>query len=162
MLIRLVALICLTVNALFLAGPTWASSSQNELRDLADQAAKRYGIDHHLFRALIQHESTWRPHVVSSRGAVGLAQIMPNTAKAECGLNRKDLLDPELNLNCGARYLAKQIERFGSVKQALCAFNAGPNITARLGRCPNYRVTLRYVEKILTTREDSYFRMNGL
>jgi soluble lytic murein transglycosylase-like protein len=153
-------LLCLLGGALSLSAH--AVTPKPELLEWADQAAKRYGLDQDLFRALIEHESTWKANAVSPMGAIGLTQMMPATARAECGLSVEELHDPQKNLDCGARYLSKQIERFGSVKQALCAFNAGPNLTARLGRCPNIKVTRRYVEKILSSREDAYLKMNGL
>ncbi len=124
------------------------SQKQWHLQQLADQAAQKYGLNTHLFRALVKHESTWRPRVVSSRGAVGLTQLLPATAKATCGLSARDLYEPEKNLDCGAKYLTQQIQRFGSVKLGLCAYNAGPPIVKRLGRCPRIRVTQKYVRKI--------------
>ncbi|GEM_PF-6363822 len=124
-----------------------------DLAALADAAAGQYGVDAKLFRALVYYESSWQTHAVSPKGAVGLAQLMPETAKEECGLDADQLRNPAANLNCGAKYLAKQIQRFGDVRQALCAYNAGPSITARLGRCPDYAETQRYVHHILTRWE---------
>ncbi|OUD15551.1 lytic transglycosylase domain-containing protein [Thioflexithrix psekupsensis] len=124
--------------------------AKEELKQLADRAAKTHGIDPHLFRSLIHQESRWKPQAVSPDGAVGLTQLKPETAKATCGLNFSELKNPEKNLNCGAKYLSQQLDRFNNdVERALCAFNAGPNITARLGRCPNYPVTRHYVKTIM-------------
>jgi soluble lytic murein transglycosylase-like protein len=122
-----------------------------QLHILADATALRHGLDPLLLRALITHESAWKSDAISSKGAIGLTQIMPATGREACGLSRPQLFDPALNLECGARYLSHQIKRFGDVKTALCAYNAGPNITARLGRCPNYRETQRYVAVIMAT-----------
>lgn len=129
--------------------------SQHHLQRLADAAAEKHHLHPALFRAVVKHESTWRPRVVSHRGAVGLTQLLPATAKAICGLSRQELFDAKKNLECGAKYLSKQVKRFGSVKLALCAYNAGPPIVKRLGRCPRIRVTQKYVRKITTEwRED--------
>jgi soluble lytic murein transglycosylase-like protein len=125
------------------------------LQLLADTAALRHGLDPRLFRALITHESDWKADAISPKGALGLAQVMPETGKSACGLSRVELLNPAKNLDCGAYYLAHQIKRFGDVKTALCAYNAGPTITARLGRCPNYRETQRYVSLILSSWKNS-------
>jgi len=127
----------------------WWKQPPQHLQQLADAAAQKHGLDKHLFRALIHQESTWRPRVVSSAGAVGLTQLIPSTARGICGLARHKLKEPEPNLDCGARYLAQQIRRFGEVKLALCAFNAGPTKVAKYGRCPNYRQTRAYVKKIM-------------
>lgn len=128
--------------------------AKEELKQLADEAAKAHGLDPYLFRALIYQESKWKPHAVSPGGAVGLTQLKPTTAKAICGLSYSELKIPEKNLQCGAKYLAEQMDRFDQdVERALCAFNAGPTITAKLGRCPNYRITKRYVKNILSRWE---------
>lgn len=121
------------------------------LQTMADRAARRHGVDPALFRTLVRYESAWQPDAVSPKGAVGLAQLMPATAAEECGLRREQLIDPVVNLNCGAQYLAKQIKRFGNIETALCAYNAGPTVTARLGRCPDYPETVRYVGRIMET-----------
>jgi len=147
----------LFLGVLLLSLSTWqnlayASSSHKlnkyELQRLADSVAEKHNLHPSLFRAVVKHESTWRPHIVSNRGAIGLTQLLPATAKATCGLSMKDLYNPEKNLNCGAKYLSSQIKHFGSVKLALCAYNAGPPIVKRLGRCPRIRVTQKYVRKV--------------
>ncbi len=134
--------------------PVFASSNKSfskaQLKSLADQAAVRHDLDPVLFRILIHHESTWRTRIISSSGAIGLTQLMPNTAKGICGLSRQELFNPKKNLDCGAQYFASLIKRFDSVELALCAYNAGPSITAKLGRCPNYKVTRKYAKSIQT------------
>lgn len=116
---------------------------------LADHAAQRHGINQHLFRALIRQESAWRPQIVSNRGAAGLTQLMPETAQSECGLKPDERFEPAKNLDCGARYFAKQLKRFKSVDLALAAYNAGPNRVARLGRIPRIPETQNYVSRII-------------
>ena len=140
---------CLLVCLLFLSNSLTFAADIKKLRSLADQAATTHGIDPYLLHALVHQESRWKPNAVSPGGAVGLTQLRPSTAKAICGLSRQELKNPEKNLHCGAMYLAQQIKRFGEVKKALCAYNAGPTITAKLGRCPNYRITRNYVRNIM-------------
>lgn len=126
------------------------SFSKDKLKALASEAAIRHNLDPVLFRALVHHESTWRTNIVSNRGAIGLTQILPSTAKGICNLSRDELFNPAKNLDCGAKYFASLVERFDSVELGLCAYNAGPSITAKLGRCPNYKVTKKYVDNIET------------
>ncbi|MCP4696333.1 MAG: lytic transglycosylase domain-containing protein [Gammaproteobacteria bacterium] len=116
---------------------------------LADKAALRHGIDPLLLRALVARESSWDPRAVSSKGAAGLTQLMPGTAKQECGLTPDDIFDSAKNLDCGARYFARQLRRFGSVELALAAYNSGPERVARLGRVPRIRETQLYVSHIM-------------
>jgi soluble lytic murein transglycosylase-like protein len=119
------------------------------LRTLASQVAYRYGVDRRLFHALITQESAWNPNAVSSKGAMGLTQIMPLTGRTECGLNTEVLRDPEYNLHCGAYYLSKLLRRFNDVELALAAYNSGETRVARLGHVPRIRETERYVKQIL-------------
>jgi len=124
-------------------------SKRTKLKILARKMARKHKIPTKLFLALVTQESQWRPHVVSHRGATGLTQLMPKTAKAACNLNRWELKDPKKNLDCGAKYLAQQIKRFGQISKGVCAFNAGPTIVAKLGRCPRYKETQNYVRKLM-------------
>ena len=116
-----------------------------DYRQAARDAARKYGIDPEMFLRLIQQESSFRPDVVSPKGAIGLGQLMPATAK-ELGV---DPTDPMQNLEGSARYLSQQLKRFGSPELALAAYNAGPTRVARLGRVPNIAETQNYVKTIL-------------
>ena len=98
-----------------------------------------------MFLRLIQQESRFRPDEVSPKGAIGLGQLMPATAK-ELGV---DPTDPMQNLEGAAKYLSQQLKRFGSPELALAAYNAGPTRVARLGRVPNIAETQNYVKTIL-------------
>jgi len=122
-----------------------------KLHNLANQVAYKYGIDKRLFHALITQESAWNPYAVSSKGALGLTQIMPYTGKSECGLDTRVLIEPEYNLHCGAYYLSKLLRRFNDVELALAAYNSGETRVARLGRVPRIRETERYVQQIMKT-----------
>ena len=115
------------------------------LQDMAAAAATQYGIPPDIFASLIQQESSWRPDVISSEGAIGPAQLMPGTAE-ELGV---DPYDPAQNIDGGARYLAQQYERFGSWPLALAAYNAGPGAVTRYGGIPPFAETQAYVPAVL-------------
>ncbi len=113
--------------------------------DMAKAAAAKYGVPEDLFLKLVQQESGWNPDVVSAKGAVGLAQLMPDTAD-HLGV---DETDPQSNLEGGARYLSMMYERFGSWKLALAAYNAGPEAVEAAGGVPDFDETQSYVAAIL-------------
>lgn len=127
-----------------------ALSGDQRLRFIAGRQARLHGIDPDVFKALIQQESKWKAGAVSRRGAVGLAQLMPDTARGECGLTKAELRDPQENLSCAAHYLAKNLRRFKELDLALCAYNAGPGI-AKQRKCRKLRETRNYVAKIMKT-----------
>lgn len=119
---------------------------RGEYLDVARAAARKHGVPEDLFLRLVQRESGWNPDVVSSKGAVGLAQLMPGTAD----LLSVDPNDPQDNLDGGARYLAMMYSRFGSWKLALAAYNAGPQAVEDAGNAvPDYQETQDYVAAIL-------------
>jgi len=113
--------------------------------NMAKTAARKYGVPEDLFLRLVQQESGWNPDVVSPKGAVGLAQLMPDTAD-HLGV---DETDPQSNLEGGARYLAMMYARFGTWKLALAAYNAGPEAVEAAGGVPEYQETLDYVAAVL-------------
>lgn len=112
---------------------------------VAKQAAQRHGVPVDLFLRLVQQESGWRPDALSHAGAIGLAQLMPGTAR-KLGVNPHD---PHENLHGGARYLAMQYKTFGSWRLALAAYNAGPGAVIKYGGVPPYNETRNYVKVIL-------------
>ena len=111
----------------------------------ARSAARRHGIPEDLFLRLIQQESGWNPQARSHKGALGLAQLLPATA-ATLGV---DPMDPQQNLEGGARYLALQYRKFGSWRLALAAYNAGPGAVERHKGVPPFAETRTYVRVIL-------------
>lgn len=115
-------------------------------QEIIDRAAAEHGLDPKLLHALVATESAYRPQALSSAGAGGLTQLMPDTAR---GLGVRDRWDPDENVRGGARYLAQQIVRFQDLRLALAAFNAGPARVARLGRVPEIRETQAYVRSVL-------------
>jgi soluble lytic murein transglycosylase-like protein len=126
---------------------TTETTDPEGIRTLAREAAKRHGVDPALVLALISVESAFRKDAVSPKGAQGLMQLMPATAK-ELGV--KDAFDPAQNLDGGARYLNSLLQQFkGDVRLALAAYNAGPNAVKRHKGVPPYRETRQHVEKVL-------------
>lgn len=112
---------------------------------MARAAAIKHNIPPDLFERLVKAESNWNPRAISPKGAIGLAQLMPFTARA-LGVDPRD---PRQNLEGGARYLAQQYRRFGNWRLALAAYNAGPEAVEKYGGIPPFRETRNYVQKIL-------------
>ncbi|WP_107496107.1 lytic transglycosylase domain-containing protein [Thalassobius sp. I31.1] len=125
--------------------PAYTGQYRGEYTQMARAAARRYSIPEDLFLRLVQQESNWNPNARSSAGAIGLAQLMPGTARI-LGVNPRD---PRQNLDGGARYLKEQYDKFRSWRLALAAYNAGPGAVERHGGVPPYRETRNYVRRIL-------------
>jgi len=119
--------------------------SKKPWRTEAIAIATSHAIPSKLFLALINAESGFDANAVSPKGAIGLTQLMPATAKS-LGV---DPYDPKENLSGGARYLRQQYDRFGSWPLALAAYNAGPTRVARLGRIPNIPETKAFVARVM-------------
>ena len=111
----------------------------------AREAARRHGVPEDLFLRLVQQESGWNAGAVSNKGATGLAQLMPGTAR-RLGV---DPTDPGQNLEGGARYLRQMYDKFGSWRLALAAYNAGPGAVEQYDGIPPYVETKNYVKAIL-------------
>lgn len=125
-------------------GPDYNGSYSGPYLDMARAAARRNQVPEELFLRLVQQESAWNPNAISPKGAIGLAQLMPATARY-LGVNPRD---PAQNLEGGARYLKEQQREFGSWMLALAAYNAGPEAVRRYGGVPPYRETRTYVRRI--------------
>ena len=118
-----------------------------DLAAMAVAAARRHSLDPDLVRAVVAVESGFRSDAVSPKGAQGLMQLMPATARA---LGVMDSFDPASNLDGGTRYLRALIQRYdGDLKRALAAYNAGEGAVARHGGVPPYPETMAYVRKVL-------------
>jgi soluble lytic murein transglycosylase-like protein len=114
---------------------------------IIEDAAGENGLPTGLLDAVIRQESARYPCAVSSAGAMGLMQLMPETAAA---LGVKNPFDPEENVQGGARFLKRMLERFGGdLRLALGAYNAGPGAIEAYGGLPPYRETQDYVSRIL-------------
>jgi soluble lytic murein transglycosylase-like protein len=113
---------------------------------LADAAADRYGLPRRLVRSLMSAESGGNPRAVSPKGAIGLMQLMPGTAR-DLGVNPAD---PAQNVDAGVRYLRDLLVLYdGHLRHALAAYNAGPGAVQKYnGNLPPYPETLRYIQRI--------------
>jgi soluble lytic murein transglycosylase-like protein len=117
--------------------------------------ARKYDISSALLEAVVWQESRWHSEARSSKGAHGLAQLMPGTAR-EMGV---DIANPLSNLEGGARYLKIQLDRFdGDIEKALAAYNAGPSRVLSAGGVPQIPETKAYVSAIMSRLAESVRR----
>ncbi|MBV9343302.1 MAG: lytic transglycosylase domain-containing protein [Acidobacteria bacterium] len=120
--------------------------TQRDVDAAIDQAAVRQDVDRNLVRALVRVESNFNPNAVSPKGAMGLMQLMPETARR---LNVTNPFNPEENVDAGVRHLKKLLESFGGdVRLSLAAYNAGSAAVARNRGIPRYAETRNYVRRI--------------
>jgi soluble lytic murein transglycosylase-like protein len=127
--------------------PACDAIADSAVSPLIDTAAKAQGLDNKLVRAVIEQESAYRPCAVSSKGAQGLMQLMPDTAGL---LGVQDPFDPKENIDAGTKYLKQLLDKYkGDVAQALGAYNAGPGTVDQAGGVPEIPETKSYVDAIL-------------
>ncbi len=117
------------------------------------RASKKYSVPKELIYGVIKAESDFNPEAVSTAGAVGLMQLMPQTA-FEMGV--KHLWSIEENIMGGVKYLSKLINRFKNWKLAIAAYNAGPSAVERYKGVPPYKETQQYVKKVLAYVDGRY------
>ena len=125
--------------------PAYRGNYKGEYLEVAKAAARKHGVPEDLFLRLVQQESGWNPVATSVKGATGLAQLMPETAK-HLGV---DINDAEENLEGGARYLRMMYDKFGTWELALAAYNAGPAAVEEHDGIPPFAETESYVKAIL-------------
>ncbi len=115
------------------------------------KASQTYQVEVALIKAVIMAESGYNPNAVSRRGAQGLMQLMPSTAK---WLGVHDAFDPALNIDAGVRYLRRLLDRFdGDVQLALAAYNAGSRYVRKYGGVPPFKATHIYIKKVMKYRK---------
>jgi hypothetical protein len=109
--------------------------------------SEAHGVNPMLVRALIQVESNYKPKARSHKGAMGLMQLMPSTARA---YNLRNPYDPKANISAGVKHLKTLLDRWGAVDLALAAYNAGEGAVKKFNGIPPYRETRNYVTRILS------------
>lgn len=128
----------------------------HQLSTLINHYAKQFRLETALIKAVIKVESNFKPDVVSVKGAQGLMQLMPQTAR-EMGVS--DPFDPTQGVFGGSFYLRKMLDSFDSnLEHALAAYNAGPSAVRKYGGIPPYKETLNYVKQVKHYLD--YYRQN--
>lgn len=132
---------------------------EGDFVNLIKQAAERYQVDPHLVQAVVKAESNFDPDVVSSAGAQGLMQLMPQTA-ADLGV--VDPFDPQQNIEGGTRFLSQLLTYFdGDTTKALAGYNAGPGAVDEYDGIPPYKETQTYVNRVLDYYNQSKYNWSA-
>jgi soluble lytic murein transglycosylase-like protein len=135
-----------------------SSVNPAEFEQLIKTCSAKYGVNSCLVKAVIHAESGYNPNAVSSKGASGLMQLMPGTAKS---LKVADRFNPKDNVEGGVKYLRFLLDTFrGDVSLAVAAYNAGLNKVAKYGGIPPYNETRTYVNRVLSYMKS--YQENGI
>jgi len=154
----------LMAGAAWGGGPTapvagTVTSSRAGVREIVHQVSLEHGLDPKLVDALVRVESGYNPRAISRKGAMGLMQLMPETASR---LGVADPFDPEQNIRGGVREFSRLVDRYrGNLQLALAAYNAGEGAVSRYRGIPPYYETRNYVSRILTIYTGKPYRLSG-
>lgn len=123
-----------------------ASENESKYDEIISYAARKHNLDPALIKAVVKAESNFNVRDISNKGAVGLMQLMPDTAR---GLGVKNSYEPSSNINGGAKYLRYMLELFDwDLEKALAAYNAGPYAVYKYNDVPPYRETKGYIKNV--------------
>jgi len=123
-----------------------------EIQSAIQQASQKHQVNQELITEIIRAESGFNPQAVSKSGAIGLMQLMPQTARQ---LGTQNPFDPTQNIDSGTRYLKTLLEQYeNNLPMALAAYNAGPSVVEKYKGIPPYPETKAYVEKIISRLKD--------
>jgi soluble lytic murein transglycosylase-like protein len=133
--------------------------TSKQIEEAIDAAAKRHNVDPNLVRAVVKVESDFNPRAVSRKGAMGLMQLMPVTARQ---LKVKNPFDPQQNVDAGVRHLKQLLQDFGgNVPLSLAAYNAGAGAVRRQAGIPSYTETRNYVRRITRLYDSGNVQLTG-
>lgn len=122
--------------------------NRQKIASLVELSARQNGVDPKLALAVARVESDLAPNAVSPAGAVGVMQLMPDTANS---LGVRNINDPRENIDGGVRYLRRMLTMFdGDIEKAVAAYNAGPQAVKSYGGVPPYAETQSYVAKVMS------------
>lgn len=143
-----------TVPESLVEAPPAASPPLLSPREMVREAAVRHGLPPQFVESVARAESAFRPDAISHKGAIGVMQLMPDTARAMSA----DPHDPAQNIEAGTKLLRELLIKYdGDVVKALSAYNAGPGAVKRFNGLPPYRETMMYVDKVIR----DYLRKSG-
>lgn len=128
-----------------------------DYKDIIKEAADKHQVDPQLVHAVIQVESNYQPYTRSTKGAMGLMQLMPQTA---ADLQVSNAYDPHENIHGGTKYLRFLLDLFkGDLELSLAGYNAGENAVSRYGGIPPYHETKNYIRKVMELYSPTYFHL---
>ena len=125
------------------------ASNKQRYSSIISHSAERFGVDAALIHALIKVESNYNSEAVSRAGAIGLMQLMPQTAMEYGVESREALFDPGINVTTGTRHLKRLLKKYKNISRALAAYNAGEGSTAGFSKDGAFTETRKYVVRVL-------------
>lgn len=134
------------------AGAAYVKAAPKNISDLVEQSAKAHDVDPLLVHSMIQVESDYNEHAVSPKGAEGLMQLTPSTARM---LGVSNSFDPQQNIEAGVKYLKYLQSVYKDDRLALAAYNAGPGAVEKYKQIPPYRETQNYVKQVGKRYDDA-------